>query len=108
MNCNLTTKAKEILEFIFSDIEAVDLLKYAKEAHGFVADEGAYWVLYPSDLDEYEIEVEGHKIPEEMVEIYQWAMLDEGEVILLPLADYLCALNNFIQKENIKESTSLK
>lgn len=103
MNCNLTTKSEEILEFIFSNMQTVDLLKYSKQKHGFVADEGAYWVLYSSDLDEYEKEVEGHKIPDGMVEIYQWAMLDEGEVILLPLADYLCALNSYIELEEKKK-----
>ena len=96
MNCHLKAKAHKILNFIFSDIGARDLAVYAKDAHGFVTDEGLYWVQYSTDLDEYEIEVEGHIIPEGMVEIYLWGELDEDEVILLPLADYLCALKNYL------------
>jgi len=96
MNCNLENQAKEILNFIFTDMNSKDLFTYAKDAHGFVADEGAYWVLYSTDLDEYEVEVEEHVIPDEMVEIYLWGELEEGEVILLPLTSYLCALKNYL------------
>ncbi len=96
MNCGLENKAEEILNFIFSDMDSKDLLSYSEEAHGFVADEGAYWVLYSTDLDDYEVEVEGHLIPDDMVEIYQWGVLDEGETILIQLSSYLCALKSYL------------
>jgi hypothetical protein len=93
----LTDKTNQILEFIFSDIPNRDIVEYVKERHGFVADEGAYWVLYSTDLDEYEIEVEGHKIPEGMVEIFHWAVIKEEEAILLPLQEYIHALEDHLK-----------
>ena len=95
MPCHLINNTKDVLDKIFLDMPYSDLAKYAKDGHGFVADEGAYWVLYSTDLDEYEVEVEGHKIEEGMVEIYHWAVLADGEVILLKLSDYLYALEEY-------------
>jgi hypothetical protein len=91
----LTDKTNQILEFIFSDIPNRDIVEYVKERHGFVADEGAYWVLYSTDLDE--IEVEGHKVPEGMVEIFHWTVIKEEEAILLPLQEYIHALEGYLK-----------
>jgi len=48
------------------------LVQFANERHGYMGDDGYYGVTYPSDLDEYQIEVEGEFIAEGFVEISYW------------------------------------
>ena len=48
------------------------LVQFANERHGYMGDDGYYGATYPSDLDEYQIEVERDFIPEGFVEISYW------------------------------------
>jgi hypothetical protein len=67
-------RKSEIFEQLFDQNwpNEEDLVKYALDRHGFVGDDGYYGVVYPSDLDEYQREVEGEFIPEKHVEILYW------------------------------------
>ncbi len=56
-----------------------ELVEYANKRHGYVGDDGYYGVTYPSDLDEYQKEIEGEFIPEGFVEVMYWdAQRTEG------------------------------
>jgi hypothetical protein len=58
--------------FSFSWPKPVELVEYANSRHGFGGDDGYYGVTYPSDLDEYQVQVEGEFISEGSVEIHYW------------------------------------
>ncbi|WP_269630763.1 hypothetical protein [Pelomonas sp. BJYL3] len=64
----------EVFEQLFSAAwpRPAELVQYAKARHGFGGDDGYYGVTYPSDLDDYQREVEGEHIPEGSVEVHYW------------------------------------
>lgn len=82
----------EIFKQLFSQSWPDDegLVKYALDRHGFGGDDGCYGVTYPSDLDEYQREVEGELIPEGCVEISYWDGQDQE--IQCKEHEYLSAL----------------
>ena len=67
-----------------------DLVKYAQEKRGYGGDDGYYGVTYPSDLDEYQKQVEGEFIPEGYVEVSYWD--GDFQSIQIKEAEYLSAL----------------
>ena len=71
------------------------LVEYATSRHGFCGDGGYYGVTYPSDLDEYQIQVEGEFIPDGSVELHYW---DGSHRDLLVLErEYLDALRDHLR-----------
>ena len=64
----------EIFSQLFSNCWPTQeqLVTFADNRHGYGADNGYYGVKYPSDLDEYQREVEGEFIPDGYVEINFW------------------------------------
>ena len=50
-----------------------ELADFAERRHGYGNSDGGFGITYPGDLDEYEIEVEGIKIPNGSVLLYGYA-----------------------------------
>ena len=67
--------------FTYSFPSDEELVKFANARHDFGGDDGGYGVTYPTDLDEYEREIEQQVIPEGSLEIYCSAYTDEDIII---------------------------
>jgi len=82
----------EIFEQIFSHNwpDEESLVKYAIDRNGFGGNDNYYGVTYPTDLDEYQREVEGEYIPEGYLEINYWDK--QHKEIKCTESEYLAAL----------------
>jgi len=76
------------------------LVEYSNKRHGYGGDDGYYGVTYPSDLDEYQREVEGEYIPDGYVEINYWD--GEHREIQVLETEYLSELRNYLLSEGDK------
>ena len=92
--------AAEIFSQLFSNRwpSPEELVKFAKTRHGYCGDDGYYGVTYPSDLDEYQKQVEGAFIPDGYIEVMYWdgdfkdIQVMEGEY-LKALREHLLSLD---------------
>ena len=85
-----TMTENEILEQLFSlDWAPEQLVEFANKRHGYASD-GYTGITYPSDLDEYQKEVEGEFIPDGFIEIMYWDGAEKE--LLIREESYLAAL----------------
>lgn len=102
---------KEIYDQIFSYNwpKAERLVEYANKKHGYGGDDGYYGVTYPTDLDEYDREVDNIIIPEGYVEINYWdgahrdIQVTEKEYIV-ELRKYLRRTGNSVLSEKLNDA----
>lgn len=102
---------KEIYTQLFSYNwpQAEELINYANSKKGYGGDDGCYGVTYPSDLDEYDREVEKIIIPEGYLEINYWhegnqdIHVTEKEYIL-ELKKHLISTGNSALTEKLKNA----
>lgn len=86
-----------------------DLPQYAKELHGYGDSNSGFGITYPSDLDEYQREVEGISIPEGMVQAYGCWGPPEGYEFLVAETEYLRVLAEVLfEKGLVDEAVSVK
>ncbi|WP_434155708.1 hypothetical protein [Pseudomonas sp. JZ134] len=78
-----------------------ELADFAERRHGYGSSDGGFGITYPGDLDEYDIEVEGIKIPNGSVLLYSYAFaLPPGYELLVSEYHYLTVLAHvFLEKK---------
>lgn len=69
-----------------------ELAEFAARRHGFGDSSGGFGVVYPGDLDEYDREVDGVRLPEGFVQVYGFWGPPDGYEVLVPEPIYLAAL----------------
>lgn len=80
-----------------------ELAGFAERRHGYGNSDGGFGITYPGDLDEYEIEVEGIKIPNGSVLLYGYAFaLPPGYELLVSEHDYLTVLAHILLEQNLQ------
>jgi hypothetical protein len=67
-----------VLQAIRSWPRPGDLATFARERHGYGNSNGGFGVIYPDDLDEHDIQVDGVSIPEGCVEVYGFWGVEAG------------------------------
>jgi len=93
-----------------------DLAAFAAKRHGFGDSNGGFGVIYPDDLDEYDREVEGARIPDGHVEVYGfWGASKGGYEFVVEEATYLTVLERvlrfkhlFVEADAVKRLIGLK
>jgi hypothetical protein len=80
-----------------------ELADFAELRHGYGNSDGGFGITYPGDLDEYEIEVEGIKIPNGSVLLYGYTFaLPPGYELLVSEHDYLTVLAHILLEQICK------
>ena len=72
---------------------AVELALFAEKRHGYGNSDGGFGVIYPEDLDEYQVQVEKVHIPEKHLLVYGYAhAMPPGYELLVLEKKYLSVL----------------
>jgi hypothetical protein len=74
------------------------LAEFAEQHHGYGNTDGGFGVTYPSDLDDYDREVEGQFIPPRYVEVYGFWGPPDGYEVFVPERLYLSVLARVLQQ----------
>jgi hypothetical protein len=86
-----------------------DLADFAILGHGFADSNGGFGVQYPGDLDEYDREVDGIRIPAGSVQIYGYWGPPDGYCMLVSELSYLDALSDSLSEAgHLKEAERVK
>ncbi|GAB2827362.1 hypothetical protein GCM10027276_32870 [Comamonas piscis] len=78
------------------------LAEFAELRHGYGNSDGGFGVIYPGDLDEYEIQVEGVNIPPGTLLVYGLAFgIPPGWEILVDESAYLGMLSSILKEHGL-------
>jgi hypothetical protein len=97
MPTNAPNSTQQIQNVISSWSRLVDLVQFAVNRHGFGDSNGGFGVVYPSDVDEYQREVEHEYIAENHVQIYGYWGLPNGYEFCVHECVYLGILSQALQ-----------
>ena len=73
-----------------------DLLKFARERHGYGNSDGFSGITYPGDLDDYD-RADSESIPGGSVEAYAWHGATNGDTHVLSELEYLSLLCQYFE-----------
>lgn len=77
-----------------------ELATFAERRHGYGNSDGGFGICYPTDLDEYEIQVEGVHIPAGSLLVYGYAIaIPPGYEILVDESLYLRTLSKIFWEQ---------
>lgn len=78
------------------------LAEFAELRHGYGNSNGGFGVIYPEDLDEYEIQVERINIPPRTLLVYGFAIaLPPGWEVLVEESVYLGVLSSILKEHGL-------
>ncbi|MDP9912228.1 hypothetical protein J2W27_004352 [Variovorax boronicumulans] len=78
------------------------LADFAERRHGYGNSNGGFGVDYPEDLDEYDIHVDGVRIPEGSLLLYGYEIaIPPGYEILVDEKVYLCTLREILLERGL-------
>jgi hypothetical protein len=83
-----------------------ELAEFAVLRHGFGDSDGGFGVTYPTDLAEYDREVEGRSIPSGHVAVYGFWGPPEGYRVIVPESTYLVILAEALAEAGLTAQSS--